>query len=149
MSELKLSIVIPVYNERATIGEILRRVLSVPLPGLTREVILVDDGSTDGTRQLFADIPVLAGELAAAAEIHVLLQKHNQGRGPPCAGALPRRQVTSSWSRMPISNMTRPNIRSCLPRSWTARLTWSSGRDSPAESLTACCASGMRSATAS
>ena len=78
---MKLSIVIPVYNERATIGEILRRVLVVALPGLKREVVLVDDCSTDGTRQLLADLPALLGPLVECAEIRVLLQERNQGKG--------------------------------------------------------------------
>lgn len=78
---MKLSIVIPVYNEQATIAEILRRVLGVSLPGLEREVVVVDDCSTDGTRELLADLPALIGELAAGAEIRVLLQSRNQGKG--------------------------------------------------------------------
>lgn len=48
---MKISIIIPVYNEMPTLGEVLRRVLAAPLPaGCEREVIVVDDGSTDGTR---------------------------------------------------------------------------------------------------
>ncbi len=47
---MKLSILIPVYNERTHVREIVDRVLKAPLPeGWTREVLLVDDGSTDGT----------------------------------------------------------------------------------------------------
>lgn len=47
---MKLSILIPVYNERTHVREILEKVLRAPLPaGWTREVLLVDDGSTDGT----------------------------------------------------------------------------------------------------
>jgi glycosyltransferase involved in cell wall biosynthesis len=49
---MKLSIVIPVFNERAFIEEILMRVQAVPL---TKEVIVVDDGSTDGTRELLRE----------------------------------------------------------------------------------------------
>ena len=45
-----LSIVVPVYNEAATIQTLLKTVLAVPLPeGVEREVIVVDDGSSDGT----------------------------------------------------------------------------------------------------
>src|SRR5213592_259461 len=47
--DLVLSVVIPVYNERDTLREILRRVQAVPLP---KQVILVDDCSTDGTREI-------------------------------------------------------------------------------------------------
>lgn len=50
---LKLSILIPVYNERTRVEELLHRVLHAPLPlGWTREVLLIDDGSTDGTGEL-------------------------------------------------------------------------------------------------
>ena len=48
---MKLSIVIPVYNEEPTIGEVLDRVWAVDLGGLEREVIIVNDGSSDGTRR--------------------------------------------------------------------------------------------------
>lgn len=52
MKHQKLSIVIPVFNEIRTLDEILRRVEAVQLPeGLSREIILVDDCSTDGTRE--------------------------------------------------------------------------------------------------
>jgi glycosyltransferase involved in cell wall biosynthesis len=72
----KLSIVIPVYNERATLEELLSRVLAVDV-GLEREIILVDDGSTDGTRDLY---PKLV-EQWADETIHVKLQDQNQGKG--------------------------------------------------------------------
>ena len=48
--DLRLSVVIPIYNERETLPRILRAV-TLALPGVTREVVLVDDCSTDGTRQ--------------------------------------------------------------------------------------------------
>lgn len=78
---MKLSIVIPVYNERETIGELLRRVLAAPLPDIPREVILVDDCSTDGTRDLLLDIPALVGDLVANSVVRVLLQECNRGKG--------------------------------------------------------------------
>ena len=53
---MKISIVIPVYNEKPTLAEVLRRVLDAPLPaGCDREVIVVDDGSTDGTSAALED----------------------------------------------------------------------------------------------
>ncbi len=48
----KLSIIIPAYNEEKTLAEIVRRVDAVPLHGLEKEIIIVNDGSTDGTKQV-------------------------------------------------------------------------------------------------
>jgi len=48
----KLSIVIPVYNEKNTISELLRRVESVDLGDVEKEIIIIDDFSTDGTREI-------------------------------------------------------------------------------------------------
>ena len=48
---MKLSIVIPVYNEERTIGEVLERVWAVDLGAMEREVIIANDGSSDGTRR--------------------------------------------------------------------------------------------------
>ena len=51
----KLSVIVPVYNERNTVVEILRRMRAVELPdGIEREIIVVDDGSRDGTRDVLA-----------------------------------------------------------------------------------------------
>jgi glycosyltransferase involved in cell wall biosynthesis len=66
-----LSVVMPVYNERATVEEIVRRVLAVPL---RIDLVAVDDASTDGTRE------VLEG-LAARCGFRLLLQERNQGKG--------------------------------------------------------------------
>jgi glycosyltransferase involved in cell wall biosynthesis len=68
---MKLSVIVPVYNEASTIREILRQVRAV---GLAHEIIVVDDGSTDGTRAL------LAAEASQAGTI-VVLQDRNQGKG--------------------------------------------------------------------
>jgi glycosyltransferase involved in cell wall biosynthesis len=66
----KLSVVIPVYNERATIEELLKRVQAVPLD---KEIIVVDDGSTDGTRDLLAGM--------GSPDLRVILQTENRGKG--------------------------------------------------------------------
>src|SRR3989344_3162202 len=47
---MKLSIIIPVYNEEATIVEVLKRVLNEKIPGIEKEIIVVDDGSTDSSK---------------------------------------------------------------------------------------------------
>ena len=61
--DLKLSVVVPVYNERGTIREILRRIKSVRIP---KEIILVDDFSRDGTRELLQEIEREESESLAA-----------------------------------------------------------------------------------
>jgi glycosyltransferase involved in cell wall biosynthesis len=53
---MKLSIIIPVYNEEKTIIEILDRVKKEEIPGVEKEIIVVDDGSTDATRQKLKNI---------------------------------------------------------------------------------------------
>ena len=54
---MKLSIIIPVYNEEQTIGEVIERVWMVNLGGLDREVIIANDGSSDGTRHVIDASP--------------------------------------------------------------------------------------------
>lgn len=66
----------PVYNERQTVEEIVRRVLAVDLDGIHKELILVDDGSTDGTREVLhtlgrQDLP----------GVKIVLHHQNQGKG--------------------------------------------------------------------
>jgi glycosyltransferase involved in cell wall biosynthesis len=69
---MKLSVVIPVFNEKATILEILRRVRAVSLP-LEKEIIVVDDFSGDGTRELLRDLDY--------AGVTVIFQPKNMGKG--------------------------------------------------------------------
>ena len=52
---MKVSIIIPVYNEFRTFSKVLERVRRAPLPeGCSKEIIVIDDGSTDGTAQMIA-----------------------------------------------------------------------------------------------
>ena len=69
---LRLSVVMPVYNERASVRVSLQRVRNVPLD---IEIICVDDGSKDGTREILAELKQngLIDQL--------ILQSHNQGKG--------------------------------------------------------------------
>lgn len=69
---MKLSVVIPVYNEMDTIEDIVARVQAVPID---KELILVDDFSTDGSRDKLKEIE------AAHDNVRVLMHEHNQGKG--------------------------------------------------------------------
>ena len=75
-----LSILIPVYNEKATVLELLRRVEAVPLP-MAKEIIIVDDGSSDGTRDILADL---------GGRATVILHERNRGKGAALRAALSR-----------------------------------------------------------
>ena len=71
---MKLSIVIPVYNEKKYIQEIIRRVKEVRLPGIDKEIIIIDDYSSDGSRQLIQD------QLESQVN-KVIYQEKNLGKG--------------------------------------------------------------------
>jgi glycosyltransferase involved in cell wall biosynthesis len=71
---MKLSIIMPVYNEHGTLREILRQVRAVDLPGIEKEVLVVDDGSTDGSRDILA-------EEEKAGDVHVFYHDKNRGKG--------------------------------------------------------------------
>jgi len=68
----KLSVVIPVYNEGSTVEEIVRRVQAVVI---TKEIVIVDDGSTDGTRDRLKEIE------QQESNVRVILQPYNMGKG--------------------------------------------------------------------
>src|SRR5258708_1993493 len=71
---MKLSIIIPVFNEEKTILEILKRVDNIKIPGFTKEIILVDDGSSDNT-------VVKVKKSKLLEKIKFMEQKVNQGKG--------------------------------------------------------------------
>ena len=71
MHPMNLSVIIPVYNEVQNIREILKRVQAT---GLAWEILIVDDGSTDGTREILK-------ELDGTDQIRVILHEKNQGKG--------------------------------------------------------------------
>ena len=81
---MKLSVIIPVFNEKNTILEILDRVANAPLPKeiTEKEIIAVDDGSTDGTRALL--------EQARQDGLIVLKHDKNRGKGAAVGTALER-----------------------------------------------------------
>ena len=85
-SEMTLSVIIPVYNEKDTIEELLYRVQGVPL---NKEIIVVDDGSTDGTRDYLYALQNASdrGELKNSdrpldtGNIRIFFQSKNAGKG--------------------------------------------------------------------
>lgn len=69
--DFRLSVVVPVYNEVRTVDTIVKRVLA---SGVPVEIVLVDDGSTDGTRERLA-------ELSKLEHVRVILHERNRGKG--------------------------------------------------------------------
>ena len=69
---MRLSVVMPVYNERATLSTVVEQVLASPLE---IELLCVDDGSRDGSREILAELQ------AAHPQMRVLLQPQNMGKG--------------------------------------------------------------------
>ncbi len=70
-ADLRLSVVIPIYNEENTLAEIIRRIRAVPLP---KEMILIDDCSTDGTRAL---LRTMEGD----SDLRIVYHEKNLGKG--------------------------------------------------------------------
>jgi glycosyltransferase involved in cell wall biosynthesis len=69
---MKLSVVMPVYNERATLRAVIEKVLAVPME---IELLCVDDGSRDGSREILTELE------KQYEQIRVFLQPHNMGKG--------------------------------------------------------------------
>jgi glycosyltransferase involved in cell wall biosynthesis len=69
-----LSIIVPVYNEVRTVRAVIDRLLAIELP-VAREILVVDDGSTDGTREVLADVAI------ALPAVSVIQATRNGGKG--------------------------------------------------------------------
>ncbi len=81
---MRLSVLIPVYNERRTLREIVERVLAQEIDGVDElEIVIVDDGSTDSSPDIIRE---LHGEHPAI--IHPILLDHNQGKGTAITTAI-------------------------------------------------------------
>ncbi|MGH9867208.1 MAG: glycosyltransferase family 2 protein [Candidatus Polarisedimenticolia bacterium] len=79
---MKLTVLIPVYNEASTIADIVTRVRSIAAPGRSLEIIVVDDGSNDGTAG--------ALERLAGPDLMVVRQPDNRGKGAALRAGLVR-----------------------------------------------------------
>jgi glycosyltransferase involved in cell wall biosynthesis len=76
---VKLSVLMPVYNEERTLEEIVRRVCAVPMP---KEIILVDDGSRDRSREILTRLQEENQRAAGSPNtLKVFFQAHNEGKG--------------------------------------------------------------------
>ena len=86
---MKLSILMPVYNERETLERAVADALSAELPVEARQLVIVDDGSTDGTRELLAskDWP---------AEVTIVEHDKNRGKGAALQTGL--QHATGDWA---------------------------------------------------
>ena len=78
---MKLSIIMPVYNEEATIAEILERVASAPTGGLEKEIVVVNDCSRDGTSRILET-------MAHIPNLRVINHDVNGGKGAAIATAM-------------------------------------------------------------
>ncbi len=76
---MKISIIIPVFNEQKTVEEIIKKVLGLPLE---KEVIIVDDGSTDGTREILEKLK------DKDEKLKIIFHKKNLGKGAAIRTAL-------------------------------------------------------------
>jgi len=88
---MKLSLIICAYNERETILPVLERVHRAPLlPGWEREVIVVDNASTDGTRELLRSVEADRSDgQNGAGSLRVIYQPRNMGKGTSIRTAIP------------------------------------------------------------
>ena len=85
----KLSVIIPVYNERRTLEEVLGRVARAPME---KEVIVVDDGSDDGTREILKRLAENAGP---SDRLRIVFHERNQGKGAAVRTGIA--QATGDW----------------------------------------------------
>jgi glycosyltransferase involved in cell wall biosynthesis len=70
----KLSVIVPVFNERNTVVEVVRRMRAVELPdGIEREIVVVDDGSDDGTRDVLRQL--------GDSTVRIVMHEGNRGKG--------------------------------------------------------------------
>jgi glycosyltransferase involved in cell wall biosynthesis len=77
---VKVSIVIAIYNEASTVGALLERVWAQPLPGLTRELVIVESNSTDGSREIVAQF-VARHARSVHGQVRVIYQDRPHGKG--------------------------------------------------------------------
>lgn len=78
---MRLSIIVPVFNEEKTVGEILQRLAAVKLNRVEKEIVVVDDGSTDGTKKLLTAIAKQSQKKKRFKSFKVISHPENRGKG--------------------------------------------------------------------
>ena len=121
-----LTVLVPVYNERTTVAEVIRRMRAVELP-VVLQIIVVDDGSSDGSDKVLGAIE--------DSTVRVLRHEVNQGKGAPSAPDWPRRGDLLLF-KMPISSTTQTTGPACSNPFCGARHGWSTAAGSPASART-------------
>jgi glycosyltransferase involved in cell wall biosynthesis len=100
---MKISVVMPVYNEAETIEEIVARVQAIPLE-LEKEIVIVDDASKDGTRERLQKI-------SQAGNIKVFYHDRNQGKGAALRTGFNHAIIPSCSSRFSMAALTSSMVR--------------------------------------
>lgn len=78
---MKLSIIIPVYNEEKLIASVIQKVIDADCNGLCREIIVVDDGSTDATFKQITNFQLSIFKKNKASDLIIIKKKKNEGKG--------------------------------------------------------------------
>jgi glycosyltransferase involved in cell wall biosynthesis len=84
----RLTIIIPVYNEAATVAVLLQKVIDLPLPDIEKEILVVESNSTDGTRDVVRS-------LEAQGRVQAIYEEYPQGKGHAVKTGLAR--ATGEW----------------------------------------------------
>ena len=109
---MRLSVLIPAYNERDTIETVVAAVRAA-LPEIEKEIIIVDDRSTDGTDQRLRSLVHEGGENDRPPRSGLSSISAIEAKAPPSRPRWPWRPATSSSFRTPISNMIPRTGRAC------------------------------------
>ena len=95
---MKLSVIVPVYNEIGTLAEIIRRIRAAPVQ-VPMEIIFVDDCSVDGTREFLQSL--VTSEGSESMELKVFMHERNLGKGAAIRTAITHVTGTISSSKTP------------------------------------------------
>ena len=121
-----LSVLIPVYNEEELVGALIERVLNARLPeGVLRELIVVDDGSTDASLEVVSAI-----SSPSDACIRIVRHARNRGKGAAIRTAIQHASGEVALSKTPTWSTTPRSTHGYWPLCLRARRTRYSARDS-------------------